>query len=121
MTKPKTVTEYIAAAPKPAQKKLKEMRGILKKAAPGATEAIKWGAPTLAYKRILFAYNAIKGNISFMPTPPVVKMFAKELKKYPTSKATIKFPLEKPLPKSLITKMAKYRVKESKEKDIRWM
>jgi uncharacterized protein YdhG (YjbR/CyaY superfamily) len=121
MARPKTVAEYIDAAPKESRAKLKEMRGILKKAAPGASEAIKWGAPTLAYKRILFAYNAIKGNISFMPTPPVIKAFAKEIKGYASGKATVKVPLEKPLPKSLITKMAKYRVKESKEKDVRWM
>jgi uncharacterized protein YdhG (YjbR/CyaY superfamily) len=47
--------------------------------------------------------------------------FKKDLVKYETGKATVKFPLEKPLPKGLITKMAKYRVKESKEKDVRWM
>lgn len=121
IAKPKTVREYIAFAPKERQKRLREMRAILKKTSPGATEAIKWGAPTLSYKRILYAYNAIKGNISFMPTPPVIKAFKKELKSYATSKATIKFPLEKPLPKALITKLAKYRIKESKEKDIRWM
>ncbi len=97
------------------------MRALLRKAAPGASEAVKWGVPTLAYKRILFAYGAIKGNISFMPTPPVLSAFARELKGYTTGKATVKFPLEKPLPKTLITKMAKYRVKESKEKDVRWM
>lgn len=121
MAKATTVSEYIAASPKEARAKLKEMRALLKKAAPGATEAIKWGAPTLAYKRILFAYTAIKGNISFMPTPPVLKAFAKELKEYTVGKATVKFPLEKPLPKGLITKIAKYRIKESKEKDVRWM
>jgi uncharacterized protein YdhG (YjbR/CyaY superfamily) len=121
MAKPKTISEYISQAPKESQKKLREMRGILKKAAPKATEAIKWGVPTLAYKRILFAYNAIKGNISFMPTPPIITMFKKELKDYATGKATVKFPLDAPLPKTLILKMAKRRVKESKEKDIRWM
>lgn len=121
MARAKTVAEYIAQAPKEGQKKLREIRGILKKAAPKATEAIKWGVPTLAYKRILFAYNAIKGNISFMPTPPVLKAFAKDLKKYETGKATVKFPLDRPLPKALILEMAKYRIKESKEKDVRWM
>jgi uncharacterized protein YdhG (YjbR/CyaY superfamily) len=121
MAKAKTVSEYIAAAPKEGRAKLKEMRALLKKTAPGATEAIKWGAPTFAYKRILFAYTAIKGNISFMPTPQVLVAFKKELEKYETGKATVKFPLDKPLPKTLITKLAKFRIKESKEKDIRWM
>ena len=121
MSKPKTVAEYIAGAPKESQAKLREMRALLKNAAPGATEGIKWGVPVLSYKRILFAYNAIKGNISFMPTPPVIVAFKKDLTKYETGKATVKFPLKKPLPKTLVTKMAKYRVKESKEKDVRWM
>ncbi len=121
MTKTKRVADFIAKAPKESQKKLKEMRGILKSVAPGATEAIKWGVPTLAYKRILFAYSAIKGNISFMPTPPIIVLFKKELKGYKTGKATVKFPLEKPLPKALILRMAKRRVKEAKEKDVRWM
>lgn len=121
MAKPTTVSEYIASVPKERQKKLKEIRALLKKAAPGATEALKWGVPTMSYKRILFAYNAIKGNISFLPTPPIVKAFAKELKPYATGKGSIKFPLETPLPKTLITKLAKARVKQSKENDIRWM
>lgn len=121
MAKAKTVSEYIAAAPKEARTKLREMRALLKKAAPGSTEAIKWGVPTIAHKRILYAYSAIKANVSFMPTPPVIVAFKKDLAKYETSKAVVKFPLEKPLPKGLILKMAKYRVKESKEKDVRWM
>lgn len=116
-----TVAEYIAQASKPAQKRLREMRALLKKAAPKATEAIKWGVPTFSHTRILFAYGAYKTHVSLMPTPPVVKMFAKELKDYKTSKAGIRFSLEKPLPKAIITKIAKRRVKESKEKDIRWM
>lgn len=121
MAKPKTVSEFIAAVPKESQAKLREMRALLKKAAPGSTEAIKWGVPTISYKRILFAYSTIKGNISFMPTSPVIRKFKKELAKYKTSMATVKFPLEKPLPKALITKMARFRVKEAKEKDVRWM
>ncbi len=121
MARPKTVSEYIATAPKPGQKKLREMRGILKKAAPGATEALKWGAPTFAYKRILFAYAAFKTHIGFMPTPPVMRAFAAQLKKYKTGKGSVQFSYDKPLPKVLILKMAKLRVKESKEKDVRWM
>ena len=59
-TKPKTVDEYINAAPVEAQEKLLELRSILKKVAPKATEAIKWGSPVLEEKRILFAYTAFK-------------------------------------------------------------
>jgi uncharacterized protein YdhG (YjbR/CyaY superfamily) len=121
VAKAKTITEYIAAAPKERQKKMREMRALLKKAAPGAIEAIKWGAPTFAYKRILFAYPAFKSHIGFMPTPPVMRAFKKDLAKYKTGKGSVQFPYDKPLPKALITKMAKLRVKEAKEKDVRWM
>lgn len=121
MAKPKTVSEYIAAAPKEGRAKLKEMRALLKKAAPKATEAVKWGAPTFSYTRILFAYAAYKSHVSLMPTPPVLKAFAKDLKKYKTGKGSVQFSYDAPLPKSLITKLAKLRVKQSKEKDVRWM
>jgi uncharacterized protein YdhG (YjbR/CyaY superfamily) len=121
MPKPKTVSEYIATAPKEGRAMLREMRAILKKAAPGAAEAMKCGAPTFSYKRILFAYAGFKSHIGFMPTPPVVRAFAKELKKYATGKGSVQFPYGKPLPKALILKMARMRVKESKEKDVRWM
>jgi uncharacterized protein YdhG (YjbR/CyaY superfamily) len=116
-----TVSEYIARQPAARQKKLREMRALLKKAAPGATEEVKWGAPTFAYKRILFAYPAYKHHISFAPTPAVIAALKKELKGYKTGKGSVQFPLEKPLPKALITKLAKRRVKDAKEKDIRWM
>ncbi len=120
-TKATTALEYIALAPKQAQKKLREMRALLKKAAPGATEGLKWGAPTFSYKRILFAYAAFKDHVSLMPTPPVIKELKKDLAKYKTTAATIQFPYDVPLPKALITKVAKLRVKAAKEKDVRWM
>ncbi len=120
-TKATTVQEYIALAPKHAQKKLREMRGLLKKAVPGAIEGLKWGAPAFSYKRILFAYAAFKDHVSLMPTPPVINVLKKELGKYKTTAATIQFPYDKSLPKSLIKKVARLRVKESRLKDVRWM
>lgn len=119
--RPESVAEYISAAPKAAQKKLREIRAVLKKAAPGATEEIKWRVPVLSYNRILFAFAAFKDHINFMPTPSVMRAFAKELAQYKTGKGTIQFPLDKPLPLALIRKIAALRVKELKEKDVRWM
>lgn len=121
MAKPKTVEEYIKAAPKERQAKLREMRAILKKAAPKAWEAMKWGSPVFETTRILFAYAAFREYVNFMPTPAVIRAFKKDLAAYATGKATVKFPLEKPLPKSLITRMAKYRVKDLRENDAKWM
>jgi uncharacterized protein YdhG (YjbR/CyaY superfamily) len=116
-----TVAEYIAKQPKERQKALRAMRALLKKAAPGAMEEVKWGAPVFSYKRILFAYPAYKNHIALAPTPVVIQAFKKELKGYKTGKGSVQFPYDKPLPKALITKLAKRRVKDAREKDIRWM
>jgi uncharacterized protein YdhG (YjbR/CyaY superfamily) len=97
------------------------MRTCLRKAAPGAKENLKWGQPALSYGRILFAYAAFKNHVSLFPTPRAVKAFAGVLAKYKTSSSTIQFPLDKPLPRSLIRKIALFRVRESKERDAKWM
>jgi uncharacterized protein YdhG (YjbR/CyaY superfamily) len=119
--RPTTIAEYIRAAPKEAQKALREMHAILKGAAPGATGGLKWGSPAFEEKRILFAFAAFKSHLSFMPTPSAMKPFKKELAKYETGKGSIQFPYDKPLPKALIRRIAARRVKELREKDIRWM
>jgi uncharacterized protein YdhG (YjbR/CyaY superfamily) len=121
MPKPKTVSEYIRTAPKEARAKLRELRSILNKAAPKATEAIKWGSPVFEEGRILFAYAAFKAHINFMPTPSAMKPFAKDLAKYKTGKGSIQLPYDKPIPKALIRKIAIFRVKELREKDVKWM
>jgi uncharacterized protein YdhG (YjbR/CyaY superfamily) len=120
-TKPTTVNEYIDAAPKEAQKKLREIRAILKKVAPNATETLKWGSPVFEEKRILFAFAAFKSHLNFMPTHPAMEPFKKELVGYSTGKDTIQFPYNKRLPKVLIRKIASFRVKQVREKDARWM
>lgn len=115
------ITAFIASAPKESRKKLREMRACLRKAAPKATENIKWGSLALSYKRILFTYAGFKHHIGFYPTPAAVKQFKKELSKFKTARGSIQFPLDKPLPLALIRKIALFRVKESVEKDERWM
>jgi uncharacterized protein YdhG (YjbR/CyaY superfamily) len=120
-TSPKTITNYINDSPKEAQSKLREIRAILKKVAPNATEAIKWGYPVIEEKRILFSFSAHKSHLNFMPTGPAMKPFKKELEKFKTDKDTIQFPYDKPLPKALIQKIAAFRVKEVREKDAKWM
>ena len=121
MSKPTTVDQYIAAAPEEAQEKLREIRAILKKVAPDATEKIKWGYPVFEEKRSLFSYSAHKTHINFMPTGPVMKHFKEELAKFETGQDTIQFPYDKPLPKGLIRKIAAFRAKQVRENDARWM
>lgn len=116
-----SIADYIAAAPKPAQKNLRELYRILKEAAPKAREAIKWSTPVFEDTRILFAFAAFKSHINFMPTPQVVELFRKELANYTTGKGSIQFPHDAPLPRALIAKMAKRRIKELRENDAKWM
>jgi uncharacterized protein YdhG (YjbR/CyaY superfamily) len=119
-TRPESITEYINAAPKDAQKKLREVRAAIRASAPGATESLKWGMPAFSYERILVTFAAYKNHIGFYPTPSAVKAFSKELSKFITADASIQFPLEKPLPLPLIRKITAFRVRESIEDDKRW-
>lgn len=119
--KPKTVDEYIKAAPEEAQEKLREIRALLKEVAPKAEEALKWGSPVFEEGRILFSYSAHKSHLNFSPTGPAMEPFKEELAKFKTGKDTIQFPYDKPLPKGLIRKIARFRAKQVRESDARWM
>ena len=114
------ITEYINAAPGKSRKKLREMRACIRAAAPGAKESLKWGMPAFSYQRILVTFAAFQHHIGFYPTPSAVKAFAKDLSKFVTADASILFPLEKPLPLSLIRKITRFRVRENIEEDKKW-
>jgi uncharacterized protein YdhG (YjbR/CyaY superfamily) len=118
--KPKTIDEYIENSPEIAREKLREIRKILNEIAPGAKENIKWGSPVFEGKRILFSFSAFKDHLNFMPTRTSLEPFKEDLKDFKTGRDTIVFPYDKPLPKELIRKIAKYRVKEVEEGSL-WM
>lgn len=118
--RPTSIAEYIDAAPKETQKKLREMRACIRKAAPGAKESLKWGMPAFSYKRILVTFAAFKHHIGFYPTPSAVKAFAKELSRFKTASASIQFPLKLPLPLPLIRKITQFRVQENIASDAKW-
>ena len=117
---PKSISEYINAAPKEAQKKLREMRACIRASAPGAKESLKWGMPAFSYRRILVTFAGFKHHIGFYPTPSAVRAFAKDLSKFVTAKGSIRFPLDEPLPLALIRKITAFRVRESIEEDGKW-
>jgi len=119
-TRPRTVDEYIESAPAIAQPMLRELRAILKKAAPKATEAIKWGTPVFEDGRILFSFKAHKAHVNFMPTKPSLDPFMKDLSGYKTGKDTVQLPYGEPLPAALIRKIAAHRVKQVKAHDAHW-
>ena len=118
--KPTTIEEYIEAAPADAQEKLKQLHECIRAAAPDAIEGLKWSMPAYSYKRVLVTFAVYKNHIGFYPTPSAVKAFAKDLEKYKTADASIQFPLDKKLPLSLISKITKFRVKESLSTDAKW-
>ena len=119
-SKPQNIDEYIAAAPKEAQKRLRAMRDCIRKAAPGAEEGLKWSIPAFSYKRILVTFAAFKNHIGFYPTPSAVKAFAPALTQFKTASGSIQFPHDKPLPLPLISKITAFRVHESLAKDEKW-
>ncbi|MEP6845582.1 MAG: DUF1801 domain-containing protein, partial [Panacibacter sp.] len=69
---------------------------------------------------ILVTFAVFKNHIGFYPTPQAVQAFAKDLATYKTAESSIQFPLDKPLPLSLITKIVKFRVKQSLTEDAKW-
>jgi uncharacterized protein YdhG (YjbR/CyaY superfamily) len=118
--RPQSVAEYIDAAPTEAKKKLREMLACIRASAPNAKEGLKWGMPAFSYRRILVTFAAFKHHLGFYPTPSAVSAFAKDLKKFATAKGSIQFPLDKPLPLSLIRKITTFRVRESIGQDKKW-
>src|ERR1700704_430722 len=118
--KRESISGYIKAAPKETQDKLRQMHACIRAAAPGATEGLKWGMPAFSYKRILVTFAVFTHHIGCYPSPSAVKAFEKDLSKYKTAKGSIQFPLDKPLPLSLIRKITQFRVRESLEVDAKW-
>ena len=111
-----SIDEYIATFPEEIQKKLEEVRATIKTAAPEAKEKISYQIPTFTLYGNLVHFAAFKNHIGFFPTSSGVQSFKHELSQYETSKGTIKFPLDKPLPLDLISKITEYRVAENLKK-----
>lgn len=118
--KPRNIDAYIASFPTEIRKRLELVRATIVKAAPGATESMKWSMPSFSYKRILVNFAAFKNHIGFYPTPSAILAFAKEIKGYTNAKGSVQFPHDKPLPLGLIKKMTQLRVKEAKQEDAKW-
>lgn len=110
------VDKYIAGFPEKVQQLLQKMRATIKKAAPAAEEVISYGIPTFTLKGNLVHYAAYKNHIGFYPAPSGIEAYKKELSVYEGAKGSIKFPIEKPMPFALISKIVKFRVKENIEK-----
>ncbi|HZR19698.1 MAG TPA: DUF1801 domain-containing protein [Verrucomicrobiae bacterium] len=112
----KNIDEYIAGFPQDVQETLQKIRGIVRKAAPDAAEAIKYQMPTFVLHGNLVHFAAFQKHIGFYPTPSAIEAFNRDLADYDWAKGSVQFPLNKSVPFNLIKKMVDFRVRETREK-----
>jgi uncharacterized protein YdhG (YjbR/CyaY superfamily) len=117
---PKNIDEYFAGVPEPARSTLNKMRAAIRSAVPPeAAETISYRIPAFKHKGVLVWFAAFSDHCSLFPTAAVIEAFKNELKGFTTSKGTIQFPTDKPLPTALIKKMVKARVAQNESKKRR--
>ena len=115
-TAPKDIDEYIAGYPNDVQEILEKIRMTIRKAAPDAEETISYQIPTFTLKgKYLVYFAAFKKHIGLYPTPRGIEKFKNELSVYEGGKGTVRFPLDKPIPFGLISKIVKFRVEKNLE------
>jgi len=116
-----TVDEYLEKVPEPARGALNKIRAAIRSAVPPeATEVISYQIPTFKYEGMLVAYAAFSKHCSLFPmSKAVMETFKDELKNYPKSNGTIRFPVDKPLPAALVKKIVKARLAEKARKKQR--
>ena len=115
-TAPENIDRYIAGFPKDVQEILQSIRMAIRKAAPGAEETISYRMPAFKLKGPLVYFAAHKAHIGFYPLTTAISKFKKELSVYEGGKGSVRFPLDKPIPYTLISKIVKFRVKENLER-----
>jgi uncharacterized protein YdhG (YjbR/CyaY superfamily) len=113
-----TSDEYIATFPADKQAVLEQIRSVVKTLVPNAEEVISYQIPAFKYHGMLVFYSGYTSHVSlsFPPSPALFEKFKNELADYKLSKSTIQFPLDKPLPMTLIKEIVKFRVAENLER-----
>jgi uncharacterized protein YdhG (YjbR/CyaY superfamily) len=112
---PDTIDEYIKTFPENVQAILEKMRQTIRKAAPDAVEAISYQMPTFKLNgKNLVHFAAFKNHVGFYPIPSGIEAFKKELSPYTQGKGSVQFPLDKPIPYSLVKKIVVFRAKENR-------
>jgi uncharacterized protein YdhG (YjbR/CyaY superfamily) len=107
------IDKYISSFPQKTQKLLKELRLTIKNAAPDAEETISYAIPTFFLNGNLVHFAGFKNHIGFYPAPSGIEAFKKELSPYKGAKGSVQFPVDRPLPIDLISKIVKFRVSEN--------
>lgn len=116
MNKPSDFDSYIADFPAEVQELLIQVQETVRKAAPDAGETISYGMPTFTLHGNLVHFAAFKNHIGFYPVPSGIEAFKEELSKFKGAKGSVQFPLDKPMPLDLITRIVKFRVVENLKK-----
>jgi uncharacterized protein YdhG (YjbR/CyaY superfamily) len=111
----KTHAQYIAQFPLPVRARLKELRALIRKVAPEAEEKISYGIAAFEWNGPLVYIAGFKNHVSFFPTSSGVTAFKDRLKAFKTSRGTIQFPLDQPLPVRLITQIVRFRMMELRD------
>ena len=115
--KVENIDDYISDFPGETQKYLNEMRELIRKLAPDSVESISYAIPTFSLNEKYLVYFAgFKNHIGLYPTPVGMEAFKEELSNYKTGKGSVQFPLNKPLPIALITKIVKYQIEQNELK-----
>ena len=112
----RSIDEYISAFPEPIQKKLSELRALIRQTAPAAQEKISYQMPTFYLNGNLVHFAAYSAHIGFYPTPSAIAGFSRDLAKCKTSKGAVQFPLEQSLPRELIKRIVRFRVGQNTAK-----
>ncbi len=113
----KSHEEYVDSLPNNKRVLVKQLRSAIKQATPDATEVISYNMPAYKYHGMLMYLCAHTEHIGFYPFSSAIRTFRDKLKKYETSKGTVKFPLGKPIPVSLVKNIVRFRVQENLEKE----
>ena len=115
------IDNYISEQPEEVQRALQEVRSYIKSAAPEAKEMMNYQIPAFALitggkrdQQIMIA--GYKKHVGFYPHPSTIERFKNELTGYKSSKGSVQFPIDEPMPKELIIRMVKYRLAEATKK-----
>lgn len=108
VSSPRTIDEYIERFPEPVRAKLRDVREVVRRAAPEATEKISYGIPTFTQGKNLFHFAAFKKHVGLYPGPDAIEAFAKALEAFETSKGTIRISFDQPIPVTLIENIVRF-------------
>ena len=113
---PNSIDNHISTFPPETQQLLQKVRETIKAVVPEATETISYGIPTFQFHGNLVHFAGYAHHIGFYPGSGGVERFRDELAGYKTSKGTIQFPLDKPIPFDLIRRITEFRLEENLKK-----